>query len=206
VALASAVLVFVLPSSSVLDGGLGLESGKWPALGIVLVALVPWVAEAVPLFVTGGLVALVGAAVLAPWLGVPSATFVTLFASDVSLLFLGGFVLSDVLRAHGLDRLLAGWVLHRTGSSSERVVGGVLLASAGLSMWMSNTAATAMMPALLGALLAKVALDDPLRRGLVFAVAAGANLGGMRTPIGSPPNAVAIASLERTGAAPTFGM
>jgi sodium-dependent dicarboxylate transporter 2/3/5 len=63
-----------------------------------------------------------------------------------------------------------------------------------------------MMPALLGALLAKVALDDPLRRGLVFAVAAGANLGGMRTPIGSPPNAVAIASLERTGAAPTFGM
>lgn len=205
-ALVGGAFAFAVPASGLLDGWLGLGTGQGPALGIVLLALVYWVSEAVPLFVTGALVALLGAAVLAPWLGLPSATFVTPFASDVSLLFLGGFVLSEVLRAHGLDRVLAGLVLERTGSAAPRVLAGVLIASAGLSMWMSNTAATAMMLALMHPLLANVPAGDPLRRGLVFAVAAGANLGGMGTPIGSPPNAVAIATLERVGAAPGFAM
>ena len=196
VALCAFMLSWVSRSS------LGLTGPESLGLGIVVAALVLWLTEAVPLFVTGALIALLGATFLAPSVGVPGETFLAPFASDISLLFLGGFVLSDLMRVHGLDRTLAAGVLARTGSASENVIGGVMVATAGLSMWMSNTAAAAMMLGLLGAVLPTIPKADPLRRALVLAVAAGANLGGMATPIGSPPNAVAMASLERTSTAP----
>lgn len=185
------------------DRPFGLSGGQGLALGIVLGALVLWVTEAVPLFVTGMAVGLVGAVSLAPRLGVPSQTFIQPFASDVILLFLGGFVLSAMMERHGLARRLAAQVLARAGTSPPRVVLGLLLTTAVLSMWMSNTAATAMMLALLGALLPRIPEGDPLRAALVLAIAAGANLGGLGTPIGTPPNAVALASLSAE-IAPTF--
>lgn len=201
----SAFAIVVLGASWAFRGTLGLSPPESIGFGIVAAALVLWLTEAVPLFVTGALIALLGATLLAPFVGVSGETFLAPFASDVSLLFLGGFVLSDLMRAHGLDRRLAAAVLARTGHGSDRVIGGVLLSTAGLSMWMSNTASAAMMLGLLGAILPTIAKEDPLRRALVMAVAVGANLGGMATPIGSPPNAVALASLERlTDSAPSF--
>lgn len=198
----AAVLLLGL-SSGLFNATLGLKGGQGVALGILLAALVLWVSEAVPLFVTGIGVGLLGAVWLAPALGVPPETFVAPFASDVILLFLGGFVLSSVLEEHGLAERLARAVLARVGTESDRVLLGVLLTTAGLSMWMSNTAASALMLALLGALLPAIDKDDPLRKAVVISVAAGANLGGLGTPIGSPPNAVAIASLD-AAATPTF--
>lgn len=202
-AAALAALAILVPALGVLDGPLGLGLGQGIALGIVLAALVLWVTEVVPLFVTSVGIALVGATLLAPALGVSSDTFIVPFASDIILLFLGGFVLSAVLERHGLAERLARTVLARVGGAPSRVLLAVLLTTAGLSMWMSNTAATAMMLALLGVILPAVPKGDPLRVGLVIAVAAGANLGGVATPIGTPPNAIALASLDPT-LAPTF--
>lgn len=203
VALLIAVVALLVPASGLLDGPWGLGRGQGLALGIVCGALVLWVTEAVPLFVTGIAVGLLGAAWLAPNLSLAPEVFVAPFASDVILLFLGGFVLSAVMERHGLAERLARLVLARVGTHSDRVLLGVLLTTAGLSMWMSNTAATAMMLALLGALLPAIPANDPLRIGVVLAVAAGANLGGLGTPIGTPPNAVALASLDPQ-VAPTF--
>ena len=97
-----AAAVLIVPLWGVLDRPLGLEPGQGIALGIVLAALILWVTEAVPLFVTSVGIGLAGATLLAPSLGVASDTFITPFASDVILLFLGGFVLSAVLERHGL--------------------------------------------------------------------------------------------------------
>jgi len=198
-----AAAVLIVPLWGVLDGPLGLAAGQGIALGIVLAALVLWVTEAVPLFVTSVGIALAGATLLAPALGVSSDTFIVPFASDVILLFLGGFVLSAVLERHGLAERLARTVLARVGSKPSRVLLAILLTTGGLSMWMSNTAATAMMLALLAVVLPAVPKGDPLRVSLVLAVAAGANLGGILTPIGTPPNAIALASLDAE-VAPTF--
>lgn len=198
-----AAAVLIVPLWGVLDRPFGLAAGQGIALGIVLAALVLWVTEAVPLFVTSVGIALAGATLLAPALGVSSDTFIIPFASDVILLFLGGFVLSAVLERHGLAERLARTVLARVGSEPSRVLLAILLTTGGLSMWMSNTAATAMMLALLGVVLPLVPKGDPLRVGLVLAVAAGANIGGILTPIGTPPNAIALASLDPE-TAPTF--
>lgn len=198
-----AALVLVIPSLGLLNAPLGLGAGQGIALGIVLLALVLWVTEVVPLFVTSVGIGLAGATLLAPAIGVRSDTFIVPFASDVILLFLGGFVLSAVLEKHGLAERLARAVLAKVGSQPPRVLLGVMLTTAGLSMWMSNTAATAMMLALLGVILPVVPKGDPLRIALVLSVAAGANLGGIATPIGTPPNAIALASLPAEHA-PTF--
>jgi sodium-dependent dicarboxylate transporter 2/3/5 len=198
-----ALVVLIVPSLGALDRALALGAGQGIALGIVLAALVLWVTEAVPLFVTSVGIALAGATLLGPALGVSSDTFIVPFASDVILLFLGGFVLSAVMERHGLAERLARVVLAQVGGGAPLVLLAVLLTTGGLSMWMSNTAATAMMLALLGAILPVVPKGDPLRISLVLAVAAGANLGGIATPIGTPPNAIALASLD-PALAPSF--
>ncbi len=196
-----AAALYALPASGLLAGW-GLDRAQGLGLGVVLLALCLWVSEAVPLFVTGAAVALLGASTLAPVTGEPSASFVLPFASDITLLFLGGFVLSELMREHGVDQLVARRVLARVGTQPRRVMIGVLGTTALLSMWMSNTAAAAMMLAMLGALSAPIPQGDGLRPMLVLAVAAGANLGGMGTPIGTPPNAVAIAAMTRVGVEP----
>lgn len=202
-----AMLVLLLGALGVVEGPWGLTRPQGIALATMLAAVVLWSSEAVPLFVTSVLVGLLGAGWLAPRLGEAPSRFLAPFASDVILLFLGGFVLSAALHRHGIDERLARRVLARTGSEPRRVVVAVALTTAGLSMWMSNTASTAMMLALAAALLTQVPTDDPLRRGMILAVAVGANLGGLATPVGTPPNAVAIASLERAGiAAPAFAV
>src|SRR5690606_7163715 len=129
-ALLAATVALLLPASGLLDGAWRLGTGQGLALGIVLCALVLWVSEAVPLFVTGVGVGLAGAAWLAPVLAVAPETFVAPFASDVILLFLGGFVLSGVLERHGVAERLARAVLARVGTGSDRVVLGVLLTTA----------------------------------------------------------------------------
>ena len=74
------------------------------------------------------------------------------------------------------------------------------LISAFFSMWMSNTATAAMMIAILRPILATTAgMDDKYHRGVVLAVPFGANIGGVGTPIGTPPNAVAYAAINAAG-------
>lgn len=198
------------------------------ALAIFTVAAVFWAAEVLPLFATalvvvgleivflateGGLanqvtrlLLLVGLADNRPLEIAPIAAtaFVTPLASDIIMLFLGGFLLAAAVTRHGVDVVLAGRLLRPFTRSPLVLVYGLAGLSAFFSMWMSNTATAAMMLALAGPILAQMPPGDRFRVAIVLAVAFGANIGGIGTPIGTPPNAIAFSALNRAGYDITF--
>lgn len=202
-----ALVAFVVTNEGWLGPMLGLSRPAEVTLGIVAIAAVLWISEAVPLFVTSLLVLALELAWLAPVLeqrGSPTL-FLNAFFSDVTLLFLGGFVLSAGLERTGLDRRLAHAILRRVGTTPTRVLLATMLTTALLSMWMSNTAACALMLGLASSMLAGVPGDDGFRKALLLGIAFSANLGGIATPIGSPPNAILLRYLQVRGVAPSFG-
>lgn len=205
-----AILAFVAANEGWFAQPLGLTRPAEITFGIVLVAAILWITEAVPLFVTSLLVLALELTWLAPSLASTSggrapALFVNAFFSDVTLLFLGGFVLSAGLERTSLDRRLARAILRRAGRTPARVLLATMITTALLSMWMSNTAACALMLGLAGSMLAKVPEGDGFRKALLLGIAFSANLGGIATPIGSPPNAIILRYLQAEGIAPSFG-
>jgi solute carrier family 13 (sodium-dependent dicarboxylate transporter), member 2/3/5 len=118
-------------------------------------------------------------------------------ADPVLVLFASGFVLGQAAHRHGLDAAFAELLVRSAGPSRRGMIALVMLATAAMSMWMSNVAAAALLLATLRPLLVP-SLDPPFRRALLLAVATGANLGGMATPLGSGPNAIAIAAVRDT--------
>ena len=114
------------------------------------------------------------------------------FGSRFIWLFLGGFVLALALERHGLHRRFALHLLNRLGGGPRRTLFGFMLATALLSMWISNTATTLMMLPMATAVLGLLEeREGRLSWGpaLILGVAYGANTGGMATLIGTPPNA-----------------
>ncbi len=133
------------------------------------------------------------------------ATFFAAMADPIIILFLGGCLLADASVKYRLDRALTTLFLRPLGDNPRLIVLGLLVATATLSAFMSNTATTAMMMTVVLPLLAGLPARDPLRVTLVLAIPIGANIGGIATPIGTPPNAIALAALSRTGAGVSFG-
>jgi sodium-dependent dicarboxylate transporter 2/3/5 len=175
-----------------------LGTGAGRLLAVVAWVLTWWITEAVPLPVT----AVLGPA-LAVALGVVGVrdAFAP-FGDPIIFLFLGSFLLARAMSVHGLDRRLARTVLALPAASSSpgRVVVTVTVLSAALSMWLSNSAATAMLYPIALGVLGTLAPDgdrrSPLARSLLLACAYGASVGGIGTPVGSPPNLVAIGQLS----------
>ena len=126
------------------------------------------------------------------------------FADPVVMLFLGGFVLAIMAEKYGLDVTMARFLLKPFGKNPKMVLLGFLLVIAIFSMFMSNTATAAMMLAFLAPVLAALPKDDKGRIGLSLAIPVAANLGGIGTPIGTPPNATAVRFLEDAGKAVGF--
>ncbi len=190
---------------------LPLSAGAAVTLVLVLVAAVLWVTEALPLFVTSLLILFLELAWLRPVLSasgedVSSDLFLAPFFSNVVLLFLGGFVLSAAFQRYRLDERIARAVLKRSGGRPRAVLGAVIAVTAFLSMWMSNTATAAMMLGLSTPLLQALDPTDPFRRALPLGVAFGANFGGLGTPIGTPPNAIAVDTMAQHGGSPPFAL
>jgi len=144
-----------------------------------------WVTEAAPIAVTALL-----PLVLFPLLGVrPVREVAPNYGNHMIFLFLGGFVLARAVEISGLHRRIALAILASLGASPRRLVWGFLLATAGLSMWLSNTATTLMMlPIAAGVVERSLAGRGATR--LFLAVAFGASIGGLGTLIGTPPNLV----------------
>lgn len=113
-------------------------------------------------------------------------------ASPVIQLFLGGFFLAAAATKYRLDQNLARVLLRPFGQKPAYVMLGIMIITAVFSMFMSNTATTAMMLAILLPILKSLPDGDKGRTALVLAVPVSANLGGLGTPIGSPPNAIAL--------------
>ena len=127
------------------------------------------------------------------------------FADPVVMLFLGGFVLAIMAEKYGLDVTMARALLSLFGTKPKMVLLGFLIVIAVFSMFMSNTATAAMMLAFLVPVLSKLPADDKGKIGLALSIPVAANLGGIGTPIGTPPNATAVKFLAEAGYDVTFG-
>ncbi len=158
-------------------------------LFILLAAAGLWMSEIVPLPVTALLVP-----AAAYFSGLMSAAdALAPFSSSIIFLFMGGFTLASVLHTHGIDRRLAGGVLHLGRGRLWPTLVGFMAVVSFLSMWMSNTATTAMMLPVALSL-----VDEKFPRTRTFVVlgtAYAANIGGLGTVVGSPPNAIAARQL-----------
>jgi sodium-dependent dicarboxylate transporter 2/3/5 len=205
------ILVGALLFAGILDllPDLGMTTTARIALVILVVGAALWISESVPLFVTSFLILFLSLVWLRPGLRasgieVPPETFLAPFFSDIILLFLGGFVLSAALHRFQIDQDLARAILARAAGSVPRLIAGIMAITAFLSMWLSNTAATAMMLTLCLPLIRSLPGDDPSRKAIVLAVPLAANVGGLGTPIGSPPNAIAMQYMKQLGLAPDF--
>ncbi|MCR4566207.1 MAG: SLC13 family permease [Bacteroidales bacterium] len=127
------------------------------------------------------------------------------FADPVVMLFMGGFVLAIMAEKYGLDVTLARYLLKPFGTNPKMVLLGFLVVIAVFSMFMSNTATAAMMLAFLAPVLSALPSDDKGKIGLALSIPIAANLGGIGTPIGTPPNATAVKFLAEAGTEVTFG-
>lgn len=177
---------------------------------LFVVAAVFWAGQVLPLYITSlgvviaSILALAENGGLATSGGIDASAFLRPFASNVIMLFFGGLVLSQAFSKQGLDRAIAAWVFYPLADRPRRLVYAVLGITAFLSMWMSNTATTAMMLSIVGSLTRDRPERDRFATALVLAVAMGANIGGIGTPIGTPPNAIAMGALQRAGFEVTF--
>lgn len=120
------------------------------------------------------------------------------FADPVIMLFLGGFVLAIAASKVGLDVAIARTLL-KPFKKPKWVLLAFLLIIGVFSMFMSNTATAAMMLTFLAPVLATLPKDEKGKVGLALAIPIAANLGGMGTPIGTPPNAIALGALQNAG-------
>ncbi|HRD54005.1 MAG TPA: SLC13 family permease [Flavobacteriales bacterium] len=189
------LLLLAGPASALLVFTLLQHHGPAPAAMAGLVAWMAlwWITEAVPIPVTSIL-----PLVLFPLLGIdPVPATAAHYGKEIIFLFLGGFIIALGIERCGLHRRIALGIMARVGSSSERLVLGVMVACALLSMWINSTAATlVMLPIALSLIDDEDAPAEARKRltvPLLLGVAYGATVGGMATPVGTPPNLVFIA-------------
>ncbi len=159
-----------------------------------------WVSEALPL----GATSLIPAAAF-PLLGIMTAGEIAqYYMSPIVLLLLGGFLLSLAVEQTGAHQRLALHVLLSVGTSPQRLVLGFMVTAALMSMWISNTAsALVMMPVALGVVDRAAAQTtgtalSSFTIALLLGTAYGASVGGMGTPVGTPPNLIAINAMTET--------
>ncbi len=126
------------------------------------------------------------------------------FADPVVMLFMGGFVLAIMAEKYGLDVTMGRGLLSVFGTKPKIVLLGFLIVISIFSMFMSNTATAAMMLAFLAPVLATLPADDKGKIGLALSIPIAANLGGIGTPIGTPPNATAVRFLSEANAEISF--
>lgn len=125
--------------------------------------------------------------------------FINPVASPVLVLFFGGLTLASAATKHGFDVRLARAFVTPFGRRPHGVLFGILATTALFSMFMSNTACTAMMLAVVAPLLQQIEGRQALKKSLVLAIPFAANIGGIGTILGTPPNAVAAIALQQLG-------
>jgi sodium-dependent dicarboxylate transporter 2/3/5 len=180
----------------------GLSAAGWATAAFAVWMAIWWATEALPLFVTALL-----PLVILPLLGIADVnTAAAPFANPVVFLLLGGFLIALAVQRWDLHRRIAFHIILGVGNRPLNLIGGVMLASAALSMWISNTATTVMMlPIAVSLITVVLPPGSTLGRdatnfgaAMMLGVAYAASIGGMATLIGSPPNALAASYLGQT--------
>ncbi|MBP5365782.1 MAG: SLC13/DASS family transporter [Bacteroidales bacterium] len=127
---------------------------------------------------------------------IPYKDIMATFADPVIMLFMGGFVLAIIASKYKLDAGIAKLIITPFGKKSEMVLLGFIVVTAVCSMFMSNTATAAMMLTILSPVLATLPASGKGRIAMALSIPIAANVGGIGTPIGTPPNALAIKYLN----------
>ena len=176
-----------------------LSSAAWATIGLTLLMATWWSTEAIPIPATSLLPIL-----LIPALGIDSLNAATApYANPTIYLFLGGFILGLAMERWNLHKRIALMTLLAMGSKPSKQIAGFMMATAFLSMWVSNTATTIMMLPIGLSVIAmltdeKSTADTDRERfatALLLAIAYAASVGGIATLIGTPPNALLAAFL-----------
>ena len=177
-----------------------MSEQAWATAGVGMLMVAWWVTQVLPIPVTSLL-----PIVLFPLIGISSVGEAAApYANPIIFLLLGGFIIATALQRWQLHRRLALMALRIAGSHPHSIIGAFMFASAFLSMWISNTATTIMMlPIAIS--LAQVMLKgqskeitDKFTICLLLGIAYAANIGGLGTLIGTPPNAMMAAFMEET--------
>ncbi len=180
------------------DAPTGLSDAGWAVAAVTVLMATWWASEAVPIAVTALL-----PIVCFPLLGAVSMVDTTApFANKVIYLFLGGFIVAFAMQRWNLHRRIALNVLQHAGGSGRLLVGGFLLASALISMWVMNTSTAMMLTPVAVSVVTVIHssirdLDqrakEDFQYAILLAVAYGATIGGMTTLVGTLPNAMLAA-------------
>ena len=200
------MFLWFLPTESF--GLTGLTPVQQRIIAIFVYATLMWVFELVPAWATS--VSIMVLLLLCTsdsgikWICDPGKTGQLLsykqvmasFADPVIMLFIGGFVLAIATTKTGLDVHLARVLLKPFGKKSENILLGFMLVTALFSMFISNTATTAMMLTFLTPVFKQLPEAGKGRIAMALSVPIAANLGGMGTPIGTPPNTIALKYLN----------
>lgn len=176
----------------------GMEVAAATTLGAILWIATWWVTEAVPIPITS----------LMPLVLFPLLNIVTIeqmgsaYADDIIFLFMGGFMLALALEKWDLHKRIALSIIVKVGTNSRLIVLGFMLATAFLSMWISNTATTLMMIPIGLALLTQIGesvsgeLGERFGKALLMGIAYSASIGGMATIVGTPTNAIFLKAVQ----------
>ena len=197
-----ALVIALLPTESF--GIDGLTPIQQRVIAIFVWAALMWIIEAVPAWTTSLLIIVimlltVSDSGISPLVSdydakelISYKTIMGTFANPTVMLFMGGFILALVASKSGIDVSMARAMLKPFGSKPRVVLLGFILVTALFSMFVSNTATAAMMLTFMAPILRQLPTTEKGTAALALAIPIGANIGGLATPIGTPPNGIAL--------------
>lgn len=179
----------------VIPAPFGMNQDSWLVLGLTGWMATWWISESVPIPATSFL-----PIVVAPLLGISSLNAAAApYAHPLIFLFLGGFIISIAMERWSLHKRIALHTMLLVGSKPSQQVAGIMMVTAFLSMWMSNTATAVMMLPITLSIIQMTKHDDadsPFAKAMLLSIAYAASIGGLATLIGTPPNALMAAFLS----------
>ena len=197
-----ALIIAMLPNE--VFGIEGLTDIQQRVIAIFVWAACMWIVEAVPAWTTSLLIIVImlltisdsGISLLVSGYEkselLSYKVIMNTFANPTVMLFMGGFILALVASKSGVDVSMARAMLKPFGSNPKIVLFGFMLVTAAFSMFVSNTATAAMMLTFLAPVLRQLPPTEKGTAALALAIPIGANIGGLATPIGTPPNGIAL--------------
>ena len=191
------LIVFILMVLMPAPDSLSREG--WTTLALLAWMVIWWVSEALPIGVTSFL-----PLVIAPVFGIATLSEAAPpYAHPIIFLLMGGFMIGKTIERWNLHTRIALLILTKVGSKPSALIGGYMLTAALLSMWISNTATVIMLVPIVLSVAATTTWADVDKRNFTLAALLGtawaASIGGLGTPVGTPPNLIIIGFLEDQG-------